>query len=83
MLFVNFTGSLFSSFKSKLHELAAEHKGKGTMFLVGDFDASKNALDFFGVKAEQAPLIIVQTDAIEKLLKVQVRFDDLASWLKE
>uniref|UniRef100_A0A7N0TUS9 Protein disulfide-isomerase n=1 Tax=Kalanchoe fedtschenkoi TaxID=63787 RepID=A0A7N0TUS9_KALFE len=83
MLFVNFTDSLLDSFKSKLHELAAEQKGKGLIFLVGDVDASQNALDYFGVKAEQSPFIIVQTNANEKFLKTHVKPDELSPWLKE
>ncbi|CAM8951902.1 unnamed protein product [Rhodiola kirilowii] len=82
MVFLNFTDSLFESFKSKVHELATQYKGKGPIFLVGDVDAAKNALDYFGLKAEQAPLIIIQTNDNVKFLKAQVNPDGLAPWVK-
>ncbi|KAL9665435.1 hypothetical protein QQ045_020855 [Rhodiola kirilowii] len=81
MLYLNFTDSLFDSFKSKLHDLAAQHKQKGLKFLIGDLEASQNALDYFGVKAVDAPLIMVQND--EKFVKTHVKPDELEPWLKE
>lgn len=43
MLFMNFSGENFDAFKSKLHEVAENYKGKNINFLIGDLDASQGA----------------------------------------
>ncbi|XP_074296655.1 protein disulfide-isomerase-like [Silene latifolia] len=82
LLFLNFTTD-FDSFKSKYEQVAAEYKSNGISFLLGDLDASKGALQYFGVTEEQVPLIIVQTNVGKKYLKTKVQPDQIAEWIKD
>ncbi|CAI0576567.1 unnamed protein product [Linum tenue] len=83
MLFVNFTNEVAESFKSTYREVAEQYKGQGLIFLIGDVDSSQGAFQFFGLKEEQAPLLLVQTNDGQKYLKPTLGADDIAPWLKE
>ncbi|CAN1130614.1 Protein disulfide-isomerase [Linum perenne] len=83
MLFVNFTHEASDSFKSKFQAVAEQYKGQGLIFLIGDADASQGAFQFFGLKEEQVPLIIVQTADGQKYLKANLDAEDIAPWLKD
>ncbi|KAH7671078.1 protein disulfide-isomerase A1 protein [Dioscorea alata] len=83
MLFLNFSIENIDSFKSKYQEIAEHYKGKGISFLVGDLDASQGALQYFGLKAEQTPLIVIQDINGVKFVKVHLEPDQIATWLKE
>lgn len=82
LLFVNFTTD-FDSYKSKYEQVAAEYKSKGISFLLGDLDASQGALQYFGLKEDQVPVIIVQTNEGQKYVKDKVEADQLAAWIKD
>ncbi|KAJ8450298.1 hypothetical protein Cgig2_004755 [Carnegiea gigantea] len=82
LLFLNFSVD-YDVYKSKYEEVAKEHKSKGISFLMGDLGASQGALQYFGVKEDQVPLIIVQTTDGKKYLKPKVESDQIASWIKE
>ncbi|CAL1412483.1 unnamed protein product [Linum trigynum] len=83
MLFVNFTNEVAESFKSTYREVAEQYKGQGLIFLIGDVDSSQGAFQFFGLKEEQAPLLLVQTNDGQKYLKPTLGVDDIAPWLKD
>ncbi|XP_042034450.1 protein disulfide-isomerase-like [Salvia splendens] len=83
MLFLNFTSEHFDAFKSKYHEAAQLYKGKDLNFLMGDVEASQGAFQYFGIKDEQVPVIIIQTNDGEKFLKPNVEPDQIASWVKD
>ncbi|KAL8126532.1 hypothetical protein AgCh_013708 [Apium graveolens] len=83
MLFVNFSTEKFDDFKTKFNEVAAEHKGKGLSFLLGDLEASQGAFQYFGLSEDQAPVILIQTSDGQKYLKANVEADQIAPWLKE
>lgn len=83
MLFVNFNNDLFDSFKSKYHEVAEQYKGNDLGFLIGDVEASQGAFQYFGLKEDQIPLIIVQTSDGGKYIKPNIEPDHIASWVKE
>ncbi|KAK6132354.1 hypothetical protein DH2020_033914 [Rehmannia glutinosa] len=83
MLFLNFASEQFDAFKSKYHEVAALYKGKDLSFLMGDIEASQGAFQYFGLKEEQVPLIIIQTNDGGKYLKPNVEPDQVASWVKD
>ncbi|CAN1240419.1 Protein disulfide-isomerase [Linum grandiflorum] len=83
MLFVNFTNDAADSFKSKFRDVAEQYKGQGLIFLLGDADSSQGAFQFFGVKEEQVPLLIVQTVDGHKYLKANLDAEDIAPWLKD
>lgn len=82
LLFMNFSID-FDSFKSKYEQVAAEYKSKGISFLLGDLDASQGALQYFGLKEDQVPLIIVQTNDGKKYVKDKVEPKQIASWIQE
>ncbi|KAL6497253.1 Thioredoxin-like domain [Orobanche gracilis] len=83
MLFLNSTSDQFDAFKSKYHEVAQLFKGEGLSFLMGDTEASKSALQYFGLKEEQVPLIFIQTSDGGKYLKQNIEPDQIASWVKD
>nr|XP_010930670.1 protein disulfide-isomerase [Elaeis guineensis] len=83
MFFLNFSSEYFDSFKSKYYEVAELYKGKGISFLIGDLDASQSAFQFFGLKEEQAPLVIIQENDGQKYLKPNVEADQIATWVKD
>ncbi|KAL8485638.1 hypothetical protein ACS0TY_027794 [Phlomoides rotata] len=83
MLFLNFSTEQFDAFKSKYHEVAELYKGHDLSFLLGDVEASQGAFQYFGLKEEQVPLIIIQTTGGEKYLKPNVELDQIASWMKD
>ncbi|XP_047342114.1 protein disulfide-isomerase-like [Impatiens glandulifera] len=82
MLFLNFTDEHVDTFKSKYHDVAEQYKGKGINFLLGDVESSQGAFQFFGLKEDQVPLIIIQTNE-QKFLKPNVEADQIPSWVKE
>ncbi|KAB1221079.1 Protein disulfide-isomerase [Morella rubra] len=69
MLFLNFSSEGADSLKSKYHEVAEQNKGEGISFLIGDLEASQGAFQYFGLKEEQVPLIVIQKADGEKSLK--------------
>ncbi|CAL1362421.1 unnamed protein product [Linum trigynum] len=83
MLFVNFTNEAAESFKSTYKEVAEQYKGQGIIFLIGDVESSQGAFQFFGLKEEQVPLLIVQTNDGQKYLKPTLGADEIAPWLKD
>ncbi|CAA6669761.1 unnamed protein product [Spirodela intermedia] len=60
LLFLNFSSEQFEAFKSAYTGVAGDYKGKNISFLMGDLDASQGAFQYFGLREDQAPLIIVQ-----------------------
>ncbi|XP_038978799.1 protein disulfide-isomerase-like [Phoenix dactylifera] len=83
MLFLNFSNEYFDAFKSKYYEVAEHHKGKNISFLIGDLDASQGAFQFFGLKEEQVPLIILQETGGQKYLKPNLEPDQIATWVED
>ncbi|KAK9167498.1 hypothetical protein Scep_002689 [Stephania cephalantha] len=83
MLFLNFSDEAADAFKSKLQEVAESFKGKGISFLIGDLEASQGAFQYFGLKEEQVPLIVIQENDGGKYLKPNVAPDTIASWVKD
>ncbi|XP_072972285.1 protein disulfide-isomerase-like isoform X1 [Typha angustifolia] len=83
LLFLNFSDELFDTFKSKYYEIAESYKGKNISFLVGDLDASQGAFQFFGLREDQVPLVILQENDGTKFLKSNLKPDQIALWLKE
>lgn len=80
MLFLNFSTEQFDAFKSKYHDVASLYKGNDLSFLMGDVDSSQGAFQYFGLKEEQVPLIIIQTNDGQKYLKPNVEPDQIESW---
>ncbi|KAI3462416.1 hypothetical protein Pfo_019079 [Paulownia fortunei] len=81
MLFVNFSTE-HDSFQPKYKDVAAEYKGRGISFLLGDVDASQGAFQYFGLKEEQAPLLIIQNADGQKYLKANIEPSQISSWVK-
>ncbi|WOK94596.1 protein disulfide-isomerase-like [Canna indica] len=83
MLFLNFSNENFDSFKSKFHSVAETYKDKNLNFLIGDLESSKAAFQFFGLKEDQVPLIIIQESDGKKYLQPNVNPDQIAAWMQE
>lgn len=83
MLFLDFNHEQIDAFKSKYKDVASEYKGKGFNFLLGDVQASQAALQYFGLKEDQAPVLIVQNSNGLKFINANVEADQLAPWLKD
>ncbi|KAI5671948.1 hypothetical protein M9H77_12312 [Catharanthus roseus] len=82
MLFLNFT-TAHDAFSTKYNDVAKLYKGKGISFLMGDVEASQNAFQYFGLKEDQVPLIIIQNTVGTKYLKSNVAPDQIEQWLKD
>ncbi|KAJ9536851.1 hypothetical protein OSB04_029584 [Centaurea solstitialis] len=83
MLFLDFSHEQIDAFKSKYTDVAREYKGKGLNFLLGDLQASQAALQYFGLKEDQAPVLIVQNSNGLKFINANVEADQMAPWLKD
>ncbi|KAK6150784.1 hypothetical protein DH2020_015716 [Rehmannia glutinosa] len=82
LLFVNFSTEQ-DAFYSKYKDVAALYKGKGISFLLGDVDSTQNAFQYFGLKLEEAPLLIIQKSDGQKYLKTSIAPDQIAPWVKD
>ncbi|KAL7141911.1 hypothetical protein ABFS83_08G086500 [Erythranthe nasuta] len=82
MLFVNFSKEQ-EAYQPTYKSVAALYKGKGISFMLGDVDSTQNAFQYFGLKTEQAPVIIVQTAEGKKYLQTNIAADQIASWVKD
>ncbi|KAK6923477.1 hypothetical protein RJ641_011781, partial [Dillenia turbinata] len=82
MLFLNFSHPKIDAFKSKCQEIAASCKGE-IGFLLGDLEAAENALEYFGLRKEKLPSILIQDKDEQKYLKEEVEPDHIAPWIKE
>eukprot|EP00262_Sarcandra_glabra_P000353 TRINITY_DN1040_c2_g1_i1.p1 TRINITY_DN1040_c2_g1~~TRINITY_DN1040_c2_g1_i1.p1 ORF type:complete len:508 (-),score=103.52 TRINITY_DN1040_c2_g1_i1:494-1981(-) len=83
MLFMNSSSEHAEAFKLKYYDVAKHHKGSGLSFLLGDLEASQGAFQYFGLKDDQVPLIVIQTNDGKKYLKANLEPDHIAPWLKE
>ncbi|KAL5559636.1 hypothetical protein UlMin_035847 [Ulmus minor] len=83
MLFLNFASDSAEAFRSKYREVAEKYRAEGISFLVGDIEASQGAFQYFGLKEDQVPLIVVQTNDGQKYLKPNLEPDHIAPWVKE
>lgn len=83
MLFLDFDHERIDAFKSKYSDAAGVYKGQGLNFLLGDVKASQAALQYFGLKEDQSPVLIVQNSDGLKFINSNVESDQLAPWLKD
>ncbi|KAK8552569.1 hypothetical protein V6N12_041155 [Hibiscus sabdariffa] len=83
MLFVNISSEGAETLQSKYREVAEQYKGQSSSFLLGDIEASQSALQYFGIKDSQVPVIIILSSDEKKFLKANVEADHIAPWLKD
>ncbi|XP_062099280.1 protein disulfide-isomerase [Humulus lupulus] len=83
MLFLNFTSDVADAFKAKYRDVAEKYRTEGLSFLLGDVEASQGAFQYFGLREDQVPLIVVQTNDGQKFLKANLEPDHIAPWVKE
>ncbi|XP_076949767.1 protein disulfide-isomerase-like [Bidens hawaiensis] len=83
MLFLDFGHEHIDAFKSKYTDVAGAYKGKALDFLLGDVKASQAALQFFGLKEDQTPVIVVQNSDGLKFINSNVEVDQIAPWVKD
>ncbi|KAF3616512.1 Protein disulfide-isomerase [Capsicum annuum] len=81
LLFVNFSTELdaFKLYK----DVAIYYKVDGLRFLLGDVEVGTAAFNYFGLKPEQAPLIVIMANEGEKYINTHVKPDAIPSWLKD
>ncbi|KAJ6306975.1 hypothetical protein OIU78_022140 [Salix suchowensis] len=77
------SGDSADSIKTNYQEVAEQHKGDGLIFLLGDLEASQRALQYYGLKEDQAPLLFIETTGGKKYLKSNLESDHIAHWMKE
>ncbi|CAJ1974246.1 unnamed protein product [Sphenostylis stenocarpa] len=82
MLFINFTAEGAETFASKFQETAEQYRQPGVSFLLGDVSFIKDSLQYFGVKEDQVPLILVQHIDRKKFLKPNLEADHILTWFK-
>ncbi|KAK7385169.1 hypothetical protein VNO78_30881 [Psophocarpus tetragonolobus] len=82
LMFINFTADTADSLKLKYRESAEQYKQHGISFLLGDIEASEGAFQYFGLKQNQVPLIVIQRNDGTKFLKTNLEPDQIATWLK-
>ncbi|KAF3446999.1 hypothetical protein FNV43_RR12179 [Rhamnella rubrinervis] len=82
MLFLNFSSEV-DAFRPKYHEVAEKYRKEGISFLLGDLETSERALQYIGVKEDQAPVIVIQTSDGKKYLKANVKPENIADWVKD
>ncbi|KAK1411331.1 hypothetical protein QVD17_37879 [Tagetes erecta] len=83
MLFLNYEHEKQDLFKSTFHEVAGLYKGKGLIFLMGDVKDSENILEFFGLKEDNTPALMLQDTKGVKYVSKNVKVDHIAPWLKD
>lgn len=83
MFFVNFNDKHIDEFKSKYHDAAVSYKGQNLSFLIGDVESSQGAFQYFGLKEDQVPLVIIQTVDGQKYLKSNIEAAQITTWLKD
>ncbi|KAI7743539.1 hypothetical protein M8C21_000738 [Ambrosia artemisiifolia] len=83
MLFMDFSHENIDGYKSKYTEVAGLYKGKGLNFLLGDLKASQAALQYFGLKEDQSPVLVVQNNNGLKFINSNVEVGQIAPWLKD
>ncbi|KAD3639982.1 hypothetical protein E3N88_29205 [Mikania micrantha] len=83
MMFLDFGHEHIDAFKSKYTDVAGMYKVKGLNFLLGDVKASQAALQYFGLKENQSPVLIVQNSNGLKFINSNVEVDQLAPWLQD
>lgn len=83
MFFLNYATEAADSLKSKYREVAEQYKGEGISFLIGDSQSSQAALNYFGLKEDQVPVLLVQKNDRFKYVKFNVEVDQIAPWVKE
>ncbi|KAJ0726495.1 putative protein disulfide-isomerase [Helianthus annuus] len=83
MLLLDFGHGQIDAYKSKYTDVAGVYKGNGLSFLLGDLKDSQAALEFFGIKEDQTPVVIVQETNGLKFINLNVEVDQIAPWLKD
>ncbi|KAF4386258.1 hypothetical protein G4B88_003475 [Cannabis sativa] len=83
MLFLNFTSEVADAFRAKYRDVAEKYKTEGLSFLLGDVEASQGAFQYFGLREDQVPLIVVQTNDGQKFLKANLEPEHIATWVKD
>ncbi|KAF3446997.1 hypothetical protein FNV43_RR12177 [Rhamnella rubrinervis] len=82
MLFLNFS-EVADAFRPKYHEVAEKYRSEGISFLLGDLETSKGAFQYFGLKEDQVPVIIIQTNDGKKYVKTYLKPEHIEDWMKE
>ncbi|XP_014500184.1 protein disulfide-isomerase [Vigna radiata var. radiata] len=82
MLFINFIAEGAETFRSKYRETAEQYRQPGVSFLLGDVRSTAGSFQYFGVREDQVPLILVQRNDGKKFLKPNLEPDQISTWFK-
>ncbi|KAF3446998.1 hypothetical protein FNV43_RR12178 [Rhamnella rubrinervis] len=82
MLFLNFS-EVGDAFRPKYHEVAEKYRSEGISFLMGDLETVKGAFQYFGIKEDQVPVIIIHTNDGKKYVKPSLKPEHIEDWVKE
>ncbi|KAH7445484.1 hypothetical protein KP509_01G011100 [Ceratopteris richardii] len=69
--------------KKAYGELAKENKGKSVRFMLADNEDGENAMQYFGVKQDKLPCIVIQGKDQKKYLLEKASTENMAAWLKD
>ncbi|OIV97947.1 hypothetical protein TanjilG_12704 [Lupinus angustifolius] len=83
MFFIDFNAEGAESLESKYREGAELYKKDGISFLIGDPEAGKSVLEYFGAKKDQLPLILILQDDDKKFVKSNLKAEDISTFLKD
>ncbi|KAL7613126.1 hypothetical protein Lser_V15G05937 [Lactuca serriola] len=83
MFLVDYNHDKIDNFKSLYHEVAGSYKGKGLHFLIGNVPDSQGVFQYFGVKEDQAPVLILQDTEGVNYVKPNVEVSQIVPWLKD
>uniref|UniRef100_A0A0E0K124 protein disulfide-isomerase n=1 Tax=Oryza punctata TaxID=4537 RepID=A0A0E0K124_ORYPU len=82
MLFLSFSDDRAEAFRTQFHEAAKQYSANNISFLIGDVTASQGALQYFGLKESDVPLIFILASK-SKYIKPTVEPDQVLPYLKE
>ncbi|KAF5763223.1 putative protein disulfide-isomerase [Helianthus annuus] len=73
----------FNVFKIKLQNVAAVYKRERLRFSLSDLRTDEDVLEYYGLRFDQVPLIIIHSDDGSRYMKANIKPDDISSWLNE
>ncbi|XP_023757870.1 protein disulfide-isomerase-like [Lactuca sativa] len=83
MFLVDYTHDEIGNFKKICHEVAGLYKGKGLYFLIGNVPDSQGVFQYFGVKEDQSPVLILQDTKDVNYVKLNVEVSQIVPWLMD
>ncbi|CAL0305504.1 unnamed protein product [Lupinus luteus] len=83
MFFINFNAEGAKSLESQYREGAELYKKDGISFLIGDPEAGKSVLEYFGAKEDQVPLLLILQHDDKKFVEPNLEAEHILTYLKD